>query len=340
MERTRSISISRRDNTRAGSFVVVPTCPVDGCARSPNDKRSYGFTLVELLVVIAIIGILIALLLPAVQSAREAARRSQCSNHLKQIALGLHHYESTSRVLPHHFVMEGCCEFWEKRGDEYDIWNEAANGRHGFSWMLAILPFLEHQTLYDQWDFSRNVRGNERVARTDIAIYYCPSRRSGLRSEDIDRMFLKWDRGGNDYGGCLGWPNAFADQPSRITLGMDALTSPIEKMGVFNPFKTVDVGDVTDGLSHTIVIGEVQRGTMYLGADGWAAGGVANLFDIQYAQFNDLQMDSAFEHPGGEHAGGAFFGMGDGSVRFISENIDSNTLTGLTTYQGGEILKF
>ena len=309
------------------------------CRVSVSARPRTAFTLVELLVVIAIIGILVALLLPAVQSAREAARRSRCSNHMKQIGLAVHQYVTTHEQFPRMFEMERCCEYWISSRNDYDIWGEATFGRHGYSWMLTILPFLEHQNLFDQWDFSKNVLRNELIARTDIAIYYCPSRRSGVRGEDVDRMFRRWDSGGNDYGGCLGWGNAFADQASRITLGMDDRTSPIEKMGVFNPMRTVRVGDVIDGLSHTIVIGEVQRGTAHLGADGWAAGGVANLWDVQFKQFNDLQMPSAFEHPGSEHVGGAFFGMGDGSVRFISENIDSDTLIGLTTYQGGEILE-
>ena len=257
-------------------------------------------------------------------------------NNLKQIALGLENYESARSRLPPPLVMDGCCVHWEQPGDEYDIWDAAANGEHGYSWMLMILPYLELQNVYDQWDFSLNVVGNERVARQDLSIFYCPSRRADVRGEDLRYMFQNWDRGGNDYGGCLGWPNAFADDRNRMTMGMDLPYNPPTKMGVFDPFVEMRLARITDGLSETIMVAELQRLNDYdIGGDGWAVGGVSNLFDLQYLEFNDR----FFESPGSEHPGGAQFAMAGGSVHFFSENIDSETLKALCTYQGGEVLR-
>jgi prepilin-type N-terminal cleavage/methylation domain-containing protein len=123
----------------------------------------HGFTLVELLVVIAIIGILVALLLPAVQAAREAARRSQCSNNLKQLALGLLNYESNYRTLPH--GAPDCCV------------------RNGFTWTVMLFPFIELNTLHDQMDRNGNLRNtpvNRAAAQNQrLPIWICPSDPAG-----------------------------------------------------------------------------------------------------------------------------------------------------------------
>ena len=134
------------------------------CRRSfAAEHESRGLHLVELLVVITIIGILIALLLPAVQAAREAARRMQCSNNLKQIGLALHNYAQAKGVFP-----PGCIvSTLYSASDPHDFnpWAEAGpspsppppNGPHGTSWMLMLLPYIELTNLYDRWDFTKNV---------------------------------------------------------------------------------------------------------------------------------------------------------------------------------------
>jgi len=315
-------------------------------------KKS-GFTLVELLVVIAIIGILVALLLPAVQAAREAARRSQCTNNLKQIGLALQNYLSTHGDFP--LAMDS--------GDadpeaSYDPWGDAANGLHGQSWILSILPHLEQTALYDQWDFTLSVRDNERVARVDISMLYCPSRRSGIQDHYQEMMFLQWDAGGTDYGGCMGYVNPIWDNKSGGSTypappncahvvdqiaGFDwswpdpAIPAP-NPLGFFSPWHRINVGTITDGSSNTIMTGEMQResgpGCEQTSHDGWAPGGVSNLFDTQWGAFND----GHFESPGSEHPGGAQFGFGDGSVHFLSENIDSATLKFLSSIKGEEVI--
>ena len=119
-----------------------------------------GFTLVELLVVIAIIGILIALLLPAVQAARESARRTQCTNHLKQIGLAIHNFESTKRAVP----------------------PPALTGIGHATWLVLIMPYMEAGSLYDQANAAKMYWGANRdspgIVETQVAEYYCPSRRS------------------------------------------------------------------------------------------------------------------------------------------------------------------
>lgn len=115
-------------------------------------ERRGGFTLVELLVVITIIGILISLLLPAVQSAREAARRLQCSNNLKQLALALHNYTSALRVFPPGHISEV-----QATGTKWCYTHEV---NHGAPWTVLVLPYLEEKARYDEFDFSRNFTSN------------------------------------------------------------------------------------------------------------------------------------------------------------------------------------
>ena len=328
--------------------------------------RKMGFTLIELLVVIAIIAILIALLLPAVQQAREAARRSTCKNQLKQIALGLHNYHDSHSVFP-----PGSIVTTTNGGSGNTIrwrpWVEAGtpanNGRHGTSWMFQILPFVDQANTYNKWNNNTNVMGNRAVAEVDIPVFYCPTRRSKVRKID-EKMQLDetpgsttitnpFTKGGSDYGGCSGSGNCFSD--AFATGGHESLGVGGSKewlgtlggghLGIFYPNSDTSMRDIKDGTTNTLMVGEMQRLTgsdSTLSLDSWSAGGVANIFDTDHGT-NSSESGSGvnrginggqYEAPGSDHIGGAHFGMADGSVRFISENIDTVTFNRIGTADG------
>ena len=240
----------------------------------------------------------------------------------------------------------------------YNVWNEAAAGTHGTSWMLQILPYVEQGALYDRWDFTTNVLGNAAIAQTDIAAFYCPSRRNTVRSKDVPIMFQNWTKGGTDYGGCVGSENFFIDNHGNSSLPCDhevytteiLLPAAAAEKGVFDINRSTGFRDISDGTSNTLMVGELQRldGIDYDGTgrpvchrasqDGWAQAGVGNLFDTCFGPSNDGGLNNWFyEAPGSEHPGGANFGMADGSVRFLSENTDSLLVMKLGSRNGGEV---
>src|SRR5208283_3087550 len=141
-------------------------------------RRRRGFTLIELLVVIAIIGMLVGLLLPAINSAREAGRRTQCLNNLKQIGLAILCYVDSRGAFPAPAIVQTIVD----DPGTFDTWAEASSGalganKHGQSWMLEILPFMEYNDLHDQWKIREAVCGgaNLKIAQTDIKEFYCPT---------------------------------------------------------------------------------------------------------------------------------------------------------------------
>jgi prepilin-type N-terminal cleavage/methylation domain-containing protein len=336
----------------------------------PVPCRRRGFSLVELLVVIAIIAVLVALLFPAVQGARESARRVQCSNNLRQLAVAVLNYESAQRAFPAAATVAerdpstSCI-------DCFDPWKEArlaagsftAGTRHGTSWIVAILPQLEQASIAGAWNPSTNVLGNAAIAQTDIAGLYCPTRRSGIRVGADDHLNLvdpAWRGGGTDYGGCYGRLDGFMNNDANASDGngnhrfcdMSASTqTPTTATptcprvghhtgrldGVFRSGAPRRAGSIRDGLSSSIMLGEMQRLRPRAGAtgsaasnrrsfDGWAVGGVATLFDVATDpdRGNPGGMNNGFfESPGSDHFGGAFFAMGDGSVHFLSEFVDA-----------------
>ncbi len=313
--------------------------------------RRPGFTLVELLVVIAIIGMLVGLLLPAINAAREAGRRAQCMNNQKQIGLALLNHLGEKGVFP-----AGCMASLTAGGPQlFDTWTEASSfaagaKMHGQSWMLEILPYLDYDDLYKQWDLRRSVVGNGKVSFTDIKTFYCPSRRAGLRPGDATWMVSKTATGGGtDYGGCLGRVNGWKNDVVGYNHRFEDLTRndsqpPISDVallrGIFRPNYQTKMADITDGASHTIMIGELQRLQPVPGDstgdtttfEGWALGNCSSLFATATdpGHSNPGGMNNGFfESPGSQHPVGAYFGMADGSVQFISENVDSSTNDGV-----------
>jgi len=323
-------------------------------------ENSRGFTLVELLVVISIIGILVSLMLPAMQGARGAARRIQCASHLRQIVLALHTYKETMTVFPPGAVLE---PNYPSYGSWYDPWTEAqadGTGKHGTSWMLQILPQLGEEKLFSAWDFTKSVKFNQSVATTDIRVFYCPSRRTGVRPRDEAIMFLNWNGGGTDYGGCIGRNNGWRnDHGGCVGVGHKFLVSNTlfksKKRGIFGPNTATRSGQIKDGTSKTIVVGEMQRllpdsdltgihKSARTSNDGWATAGVATLFSTgAFHEDRDLGQPGGinnwfFESAGSDHEGGANFGLADGSVRFLSENIDSQTFAWMGSMADRELI--
>jgi prepilin-type N-terminal cleavage/methylation domain-containing protein len=314
---------------------------------SLSGRGRSAFSLVELLVVIAIVALLLALMLPAVQAARESARRLTCSNNLKQIAVALLQYEAAFSRLPSAAtVSEGtnsdsCIGCWDPWA-EAKLAASAAGAGQGTSWMLEILPMLEAKAVFDQWNRQGNVLDNAAAAQTDLATFYCPTRRATIRTANGDHLNLldaSWQGGGTDYGGCLGRLDGFENDLAlnhrfahREALGP---ARPLE--GVFLPNVGATLASIRDGQSNTIMLGEVQRlrprldGTTAeqdsgTSQDGWAVGGAATLFatatDADHGNPGGLN-NGFFESPGSDHVGGCFFALADGSVHFISDQIDA-----------------
>ena len=305
--------------------------------------RRSAFTLVELLVVIAIIGMLIALLLPAVQAAREAARRMQCSNHLKQIGLAYHNYHSTHRVLP--FM---CGYMLARTGTASAL----------------ILPYLEQQNLYGQFDFNRamNDPANTNAVTTPVATFICPSDPQGGKPILANRT--QPDKNPSECHGLWYAPSmgplhdryprgegcvyCEAGHDSYCCQGEDFAShgSPFPAMFARLPV-SARFADIRDGLSNTIMLGETLPGhSVFNGAYMQNFPGCATHIPLN-TMISDDGIDSTgssglanWQHTMGFkslHPGGAQFALADGSVQFLNETIDYKVYNALGTKAGGEV---
>ncbi len=291
----------------------------------PRPRR--GFTLIELLVVIAIIAILMALLLPAVQQAREAARRTQTRNHLKQIGIALHNYH-------------------ERCGQFPSGWIGASNGRpdvlgsSGWGWAAMILPDLDQQPLFDQLDFHQSpaAPANAIARETALSVFRSPSDSSSdvwnLEEESNPGTVLASLPTANFIGN---WGTTHLEDCESLAVG-----TACQGNGVFFHNSGVRFRDIRDGSSNTILIG--QRKTDDTQSPAWHSTwvGVIAGGEEPFARILGV-ADHTPNHPAGHlddfssnHTGGVHFLFGDGRVRFVSENIDHRLYQSLATRAGNE----
>ncbi|MCA9260700.1 MAG: DUF1559 domain-containing protein [Planctomycetales bacterium] len=338
------------------SQLLVAPC---GPAMSARSRRA--FTLVELLVVIAIIGVLVALLLPAVQAAREAARRSQCVNNLKQMGLALASYESARGELPPGALM------WRVTDNgSNDVFGGYMD--HG-NMLMYILPYIEMQALYDAipWELGpRDARTKKRgmgdfpkmadgtdIATIPVPSYMCPS---DAHPDNSERRYSF------NYAASAG-PIDVGDNPScscPLSQNFNAFSqkpAPTDYIPPVGPFSRVEyrlkLREVSDGLSNTIFLGEVRPLCSYHVAAGWTYfnngnGLISTIIPINYdtcgvetsggdgcRQSCNWGVELGFKSV---HPGGANFTLGDGSVKFIAEAIDMQSYQNLGARADGQII--
>lgn len=342
-----------------------------------------GFTLIELLVVIAIIAVLVAILLPAVQQAREAARRSQCKNNLKQIGLALHNYHDVHNTLPMgqtmHFGVWRDPSNVVQTGYVSAGTNAAISFRVNWSWAAYILPMLEQSAAFDALDVNGR-RADQalatpeglRVLTTPIPVYRCPSdiapdlTESGIRGARSINEAVGGPRIATAVSNYVGNNRGFA---GSVTISAQQTGSA---NGLFHVNSKVPFRDITDGLSNTLAAGE--RAWEYLAIDsngarrlvpsraglaiiarskdtpssttcdlcGYSdtlgvAGSGINHNDLlnTSGNYDDARGSATFSSL---HPGGANFLLGDGSVRFLSENLDATTFVNLGNKGDGLVI--
>jgi prepilin-type N-terminal cleavage/methylation domain-containing protein/prepilin-type processing-associated H-X9-DG protein len=337
-------------------------------------RRSRGFTLIELLVVIAIIAVLIALLLPAVQSAREAARRIQCTNNLKQLGLGLHNYESVAGALPPSDVLQGAVGTTNTV-----VW------RNGFSVHARVLPLMEQGVMFNAINFINDHRSaqNSTVVGSAVSFFTCPSDRFADQRTTFPFGTACVTSYGVNAGDWFVWPG---------------FTQPVTR-GPFGPNLSRRLAEFTDGLSQTVLASDVKvyqpfcrigrpfanindpnnvpapNADPYTVAPeynsaacsasppatahtAWVDGNTQetgftttwppNKVILNFATHSDLDIETKLVTQGGPvfaaitsrsyHPGGVNTLLADGSVRFIKSTIDGSTWRSLGTVAGREVV--
>jgi prepilin-type N-terminal cleavage/methylation domain-containing protein/prepilin-type processing-associated H-X9-DG protein len=282
-----------------------------------------GFTLVELLVVIAIIGILVALLLPAVQAARESARRVQCTNNLKQIGLAMHMHHDTYRQLPAGW------DGYDTNGRPYGL------GEPGWGWGSRILPFIEQANVQDSLiDFRKPVTdpANDAVRLLVLATFRCPSDTGDGKFPNIEEDEEDTGSGAFEYatGNYAGvWGTGDVHVCGTLPTGMQCRGD-----GSFFHNSTVRFADILDGLSQTFVAGERSSRLEYGTWVGIVPGIDCSVGRILGTALYPPNTGGHTHDFSSNHPSGANFVLADGSVRLISETIDLAVYRALVTRSG------
>jgi prepilin-type N-terminal cleavage/methylation domain-containing protein/prepilin-type processing-associated H-X9-DG protein len=282
--------------------------------RSFKSAARRGFTLVELLVVVAIIGVLVSLLLPAVQAARESARLSHCKNNLRQIGLALTAYESRCGAFP-----IGCldCRYIPQDGVPHVE-------QRFLSWNTHLLPELEQAALWHVMDFGvpSHKNPNRAAGTTVLDVFLCPST---LEEDRLSRNGLWRGQAFTDYGGIYG-----VEGPGRGTTDSKASQGLEDQwLGVLVYQHAIAARDVRDGLAHTATVGELLRRRE--SECEWTSG--HNVF----AQSGESPINGSSplgNEIGSPHPGGASLAFCDGHVEFVSEQIAQHALNAMLTRDG------
>jgi len=338
-------------------------------ASQPARRRIPGFTLVELLVVIAIIGILIALLLPAVQATREASRRTQCSNHLKQMGLAVHSHVNALGVFPTGGDLPWVADtsWYRSNGGPF------GPDRQSISWTFQILPYMEQKAVYD-------IATLDVLAATSIATYLCPSRRS-TATFAVDSFPAAPRRAVHDYAAATAgssarktidddlWMYWYFWQDGNVwrvphvrhypgvivRTNWDRYDSPPGPAGSTAP---VEMSAITDGTSKTMMLGEKMSPPNTYGTEiglgdaaGWAVGGWSgdtirstdwppsvDTAEPVYGLGGHEVMKPGYSSFGSAHASGFNAAFADGSVRRISYVIDRSIFNWLGHRNDGQVV--
>ncbi|OJW28028.1 MAG: hypothetical protein BGO49_07500 [Planctomycetales bacterium 71-10] len=325
--------------------------------RRSRGPRSRAFTLIELLAVLSIVALLIALLLPAVQSAREVARRLQCANNLKQVGLAMHGYHDVWQAFP-----AGYLSSYAPRAGQPASASELGPG---WAWGTLILPFLEQRPLYDAANFDLGfgepteglrllaLKSNRTIMAAVVSTFLCPS--DGRSDGPLD----------------LGGPSVFGAPGQYVASAgwLDSSRTPVEGSGVFSPNSRISLGDVRDGSASTLMIGErarddadaawtgvfgglddpaplcTKRGRpvdscvplmfLVLGRTGPAA-------DVVNGEAPDVSpLDARATRPDGfasRHPAGCLFLACDGSTRLVARTVSREVFRALASRSGGEVV--
>jgi len=325
--------------------------------------RRLGFTLVELLVVIAIIGILIALLLPAVQAAREAARRSQCTNNLKQLGVSLYNYHDTFKVFP----ALGFDRGWGGT-DNYGYKTTYSN----HNGLVSLLPYIEQQAIYDQYDFTAAASdytrgtsfpiagdpvasGNAVLMGNVLAAFICPSDSGEVLASTSSSYRPVGPVGGVTYRGVKTNYDFSAQRTTSLNLWFRQV---LQQRYMFGENSTTQIASVTDGTSNTVALAETLHDVAngHCPAWGYRAWVMAGI-DLRYTyglNFNAIPASwgwyggdrtprpsrlADWSIAGSLHPGGLNVTLGDASVRFLSETTDRTTLDAITWMADGSTVQ-